>query len=285
MALPSLLDVYEQGRAAAVPDDVASAAATAALLPAAVAGVLWGLLTWSGERSPSVAAQGRPVSAGLLAVGVAAVAAVAIASRATSPAPSDQQYTAFVRLGVEPQGSGSLAAPSSRLASGAGHPLRLLAHRLEHVPRRPGLGIGAGNYDVPYFAQRATAEDVRQPHSLELQALGELGVVGAALLLVFLAGLGLGACARRAARMSASARFLAVAGTGAVVAWLVHTSVDWIHLLPGVTGVALALGAVLLVRRPDALDGRPVIASGAGRGGCAWLAMALIVAIGLAPPA
>ena len=28
--------------------------------------------------------------------------------------------------------------------------------------------------------------------------------------------------------------------------WLVHTSVDWIHLIPGVTGTALAAAAVLL---------------------------------------
>ncbi len=31
-----------------------------------------------------------------------------------------------------------------------------------------------------------------------------------------------------------------------MTAWLVHTSVDWIHLLPGVTGIALIAAAVLL---------------------------------------
>jgi Flp pilus assembly protein TadD len=30
------------------------------------------------------------------------------------------------------------------------------------------------------------------------------------------------------------------------VAWLVHTSVDWMHLIPGLTGIALAAVAVLL---------------------------------------
>ena len=49
------------------------------------------------------------------------------------------------------------------------------------------------------------------------------------------------------------------------------------------SGVALALGAVLLVRRPDAPEARPVIASGAGlRRLRPGLATALIVAIGLA---
>ncbi len=38
-----------------------------------------------------------------------------------------------------------------------------------------------------------------------------------------------------------------MAGIGAFVAWLVQTSVDWLHLLPGVTAVALAAAAVLFV--------------------------------------
>ena len=37
---------------------------------------------------------------------------------------------------------------------------------------------------------------------------------------------------------------------GILVAWLVHTSVDWIHLLPGVTAIAI-VAAVCLVRRPE----------------------------------
>ena len=42
-----------------------------------------------------------------------------------------------------------------------------------------------------------------------------------------------------------------------VVAWLVHTSVDWIHLLPGVTGVALVGRRV---PRPRARSGRRTVA-------------------------
>jgi tetratricopeptide (TPR) repeat protein len=113
--------------------------------------------------------------------------------------------------------------------------------------------VGAGNYDKPYFERRATTEDVRQPHSIELQALAELGLLGAGLLLAFIAGLGWAAWRlAAAARTSESARFLAVAASGAVTAWLVHTSVDWIHLIPGVTGMALVAGATLLVAPDDA---------------------------------
>jgi tetratricopeptide (TPR) repeat protein len=38
---------------------------------------------------------------------------------------------------------------------------------------------------------------------------------------------------------------LTVAAAGAFTAWFVHTSVDWLQLMPGLTGVALAGAAVL----------------------------------------
>jgi len=45
------------------------------------------------------------------------------------------------------------------------------------------------------------------------------------------------------------------------VAWLVHTSVDWIHLLPGVTGMALAALAVLVMSGQEPRRPRPRLAS------------------------
>jgi cytochrome c-type biogenesis protein CcmH/NrfG len=50
----------------------------------------------------------------------------------------------------------------------------------------------------------------------------------------------------RRAGSSLLERTLSVAALGTFVGWLVHTSVDWIHLLPGVTAVALCAAAVLL---------------------------------------
>jgi tetratricopeptide (TPR) repeat protein len=40
-------------------------------------------------------------------------------------------------------------------------------------------------------------------------------------------------------------RGLAVGAGGVFLVWLVHTSVDWLHLIPGVTGIALCAAAVL----------------------------------------
>ena len=41
-------------------------------------------------------------------------------------------------------------------------------------------------------------------------------------------------------------RGLAVAAGGTFAVWLVHTSVDWLHLIPGLTGIALCSAAVLV---------------------------------------
>ena len=74
-----------------------------------------------------------------------------------------------------------------------------------------------------YFERRSTTEDVQQPHSLELQVLSELGVVGALLLACVLVGAGWGASRmhRRAARY-ALWRALMVGALGMFAAWLVN---------------------------------------------------------------
>jgi len=135
----------------------------------------------------------------------------------------------------------------SRFTSGAGNRYdywRVAARQFEDQPVR---GIGAGNYDRTYFLERQTSEDIKQPHSLPLQALAELGLVGGLALLLFLGAVVAGFVRRaRAARTSASDLGLAVAGGGMFLVWLVHTSVDWLHLIPGLTGIALCGAAVLV---------------------------------------
>ncbi len=141
----------------------------------------------------------------------------------------------------------------------------------------PLIGVGAGNYPRSYYERRATTEDIEQPHSLELQVLSELGLVGALLLLAFLAGVVWGALRmRRRAARSTLARGLMVAAVGAFSAWLVQTSVDWMHLLPGLSAIALAAIAVLIWPRAKGaraktaastfvqreLAGRPALALG-----------------------
>ena len=119
----------------------------------------------------------------------------------------------------------------------------------------PLHGVGAGNYDRTYFLERRTTEDIRQPHSIELQALSELGSWGLPHSRCSWERCCSGSRGEREPRASSlEARGLAVAAGGAFLVWLVHTSVDWLHLIPGVTGLALASAAVLVGpwRRPAA---------------------------------
>jgi hypothetical protein len=159
-----------------------------------------------------------------------------------------RQYDTFVHPG-SPQN----AASTSRLISGTGYRYDYWRIAWFDFKEHPWDGVGAGNYDVSYFKRRASQENVRQPHSLELQVLGETGIVGGLALLAFVGGVYLGAARRlKLARVNPVQRTMLVSGLGGFTAWLVHTSGDWMALLPGLTGMALCGAAVL-----TAYDGSP----------------------------
>jgi tetratricopeptide (TPR) repeat protein len=256
VASPVLLDVWTAGRAGDVPAGTAQAAARAAALAAVIAGAVWGLAALAAGRLGPRRPRARTAVAALLAVAVVAGAGVAIAEHAAIGREVDRQFTAFTRAGAVAGDGGA-----TRLASGSGNRYDYWRVAVDVWRDHPVAGVGAGNYEQEYFLRRRTTEDVQQPHSLELQVLSELGLAGLVPLGALLLALGLGAAAlARAARTSAAAAFQAVAAIGCVAAWLVHTSVDWLHLLPGVTGVALASAVVLVRRRApmaEALAQRP----------------------------
>jgi tetratricopeptide (TPR) repeat protein len=246
-AMPALLDVYRGGTA---PDELRSAAG-ALLLAALAAGAIWAALVAFEQRAGASGLRlRRAVAAGVACLALVA-AAFGVASADRIGTFLDTQYTAFVTLG------GTQGEPTaSRLATGAGNRYDYWRIAVDTWQAHPIAGVGAGGYDKPYFAQRRTSEDIRQPHSLPLQVLAELGIVGgvlfAAALVLIVAG------TWRRIRDGGRAPVV-VAGLGVVVAWLVHTSVDWMHLLPGLTGVAL-LGAAVLLRPADRGDGGDAVA-------------------------
>jgi hypothetical protein len=106
----------------------------------------------------------------------------------------------------------------------------------------PWLGSGAGTYERAWLANPKSHFSVKDAHGLYIETLAELGPIGLLLLLGALL-LPLVLTVRRGATP-------AVAGAaGASGAYLVHAGVDWDWELAGVTAVALALGALLLVER------------------------------------
>jgi O-Antigen ligase len=245
-------------------------AAVAIVAGALAAGVAWMFVVLAVHRLAPAGSRARArlrqlASAALAALGLAAAVAIgsgagAIGNRIHS------QYEAFVHLSSAPGGT--------RLFSGAGDRYDYWRVALVEFRSAPVGGVGAGNYQPGYYRHRKTTEAITQPHSLELQTLAELGLVGGLLLAAFLGAvaIGLGRTAR-AARHDLLARGTAVAAGGTFTVWLVQTSVDWMHLIPGLTAMALG-AAVALVARPSAATGAL-----AGRARVATIAAAAAIAI------
>jgi UDP-GlcNAc:undecaprenyl-phosphate GlcNAc-1-phosphate transferase len=284
-----LVAIYHAGVTGTPAASTTSAAhhAGAAIVLASVAvGGVWGLCTAAARiadlgrwRDPFR----RSVTVGLALV----VAAALVVSTIKEHALGNQinaQYHAFVHLS-EPASAGA-SQDTSRLLSGAGNRYEYWRVAWSTWRAHPLDGTGGGGFVPTWFAHRAILEDVAQPHSLELQALSETGLVGTGLLLVFLAGVGAGVWRlSRIARTSSLARVCAVAGAGGFSAWLVQTSTDWIHYLPGITGAALCLGAVLVAVPRLPAEGRlevaPPVARPRGRRALSITAAAGIAALAL----
>ncbi len=281
-AAPDLLHVYDNTTAGVVSVEAGHAAGRAALLAAIVAGVAWGGLTLAWElvasRRPWTS-KARSTGSWLLVIPIMIALVVAVGSAHRIDRSVSHQWHAFTNLATPSYGGGAASADQSRLLSGSGNRYDYWRIAWRVWREHPVLGVGAGNYARSYYQQRATTEDIEQPHSIELQALSELGILGALLLAGFIAGIAWGAVRMRpAARRSAVTRSVMVGAVGAFVAWLAQASVDWMQLLPGLTAIAIAAAAVIVrPRRPPrpaeatsrnprfgkTLAGRPALALGA----------------------
>jgi UDP-GlcNAc:undecaprenyl-phosphate GlcNAc-1-phosphate transferase len=247
VAADRVVHVYSTGQAGSLAPTVAHHAVVATLLGAAIAGVAWGLLVaLTGPTGRASARQSTLLRRAATAAAVCVLAAPVLAAgiRASSLEYTlKTQWHAFVHL--SDSGSSSSSA-QTRLFSGAGNRYDYWRVAWKLFEDHPLAGVGAGNYPQYYYLDRRTQEAIENPHSLELQILSELGIVGAALLALFVFGVGLGIRRIRAVgRQSPAARTAMVAAIGATVVWFVNTSGDWMHLLPGVTAIALCAVAVL----------------------------------------
>ena len=244
----SVLNVYSVGQAGAGLTSAAHDAALAILVAAAGVGVIWaGIVGLAGaiERRGARAAGLLERTATALAILLVTVPIAAAVVRSSSIERTVRnQWNAFVHL--SDAGSASPGAAETRLLSGGGNRYDYWRIAWHVFTAHPVAGVGAGNYAESYYRERRTQESIENPHSLELQTLSELGVIGVLLLVLGLGGVALGLFRTRAvARSSPAVRTTMVAATGVVVVWLVDASGDWMHLLPGVTAVALLAAAVL----------------------------------------
>ncbi|MEX0675138.1 MAG: O-antigen ligase family protein [Gaiellaceae bacterium] len=110
----------------------------------------------------------------------------------------------------------------------------------------PLLGQGAGTYARELISATGDLSLPANAHSLYLETLAELGIVGLALLLAFLA-------------LTLARALAAPAAAVVVVAWAIHAGVDWDWQLPAATLPAvLAAGTLTRTARPLGLVVAPV---------------------------
>jgi hypothetical protein len=135
-----------------------------------------------------------------------------------------------------------LSGGATRLASLRSNRYDYWSVALRAFGTEPLRGVGAAGWQVYWLRWRTIPEGAHDAHSLELQTLAELGVVGLALLLLFIAGVALGAW--RALRTATPP----AAAVAALVTYLIHSPLDWDWQMPALTLIAILLaGKVLAV--------------------------------------
>jgi UDP-GlcNAc:undecaprenyl-phosphate GlcNAc-1-phosphate transferase len=260
--------VYTIGGAAPLPASLVHHAAVAILLAAAGAGIAWLIIVATVDALSADGGHERTLRrlATVVAIAVVLAPLAVVAVRLPSLQRSARaQWHAFVNLSA----TGSSAQIQTRLFSGSGDRYDYWRVAWQTFTDDPLAGVGAGNYRQSYYLHRRTAEAIQNPHSIELQTLSELGLIGAVLLAAFVGGIALAAVRlRRTARHCAEARGVLVAAIGTTVVWFVDTSGDWMHLIPGVAAIALcAVAALLVPSGTGSSPGVPSVAAGPSAAG------------------
>jgi hypothetical protein len=160
-------------------------------------------------------------------VAVAAVAVLVVLAGAIAIAGSGKESTDVPRS----------AARITRVETNRGHYWRVA---LDAFRRHPLNGIGTASFGVEWTRERGRDQSARDAHSLYVETLAELGLVGFLLLLAFVGSLSfatLGAARERP-------RDAGVAAAAAVLAaFVIHVGLDWDWEMPSVVLVPLILCA------------------------------------------
>jgi O-Antigen ligase len=203
----------------------------------------------------------RLPSRGLLVAIVASLAALVAVGGVAAGVPHKLrgQYENFTKKGeVDPAGS------SRDRLSDVGNNGRLDHWRvaLKGFDASPLHGSGAGTYANLWARDRPEGFDVTDGHSLYLETMGELGIVGLGLIVTLVLAL-LGGALRR---VRGPDRAMAGAVAAIVLMWAVRAGIDWDWEMPVVTVWALLAGGALLARPAAAeLPGGGLVPGRVGR--------------------
>jgi O-antigen ligase len=231
------------------------------------AGGLTAVLPAAARRMPPVRPSRR---ARLAALAAALVGAIAVAAALGALGWISREYRSFTSGSVVPG-----AAPTRERLSSASNNGRLELWRvaLHGFDAHPLDGLGAGTYVLHWQRNRPSPVVVQNAHSLYLETLDELGLVGICALVIFLGALLLAVV--RAVRAGPE-RAIAAIAFATLVGWAAHAAIDWDWQMPVVTVPVLALAAAAGARPSSGPVAAPRVAP--------RIALAVgCVALGLAP--
>ena len=180
-----------------------------------------------------------PRQTALVAFGVTALLALVVAGAAGAPGRASDAWAEFRERSSPGKGT-------ERLGSAAGqNRYQLWSAAVKENASEPLTGTGSGTFEY-WWARNADVEEiVRDTHSLYLQTLGELGIVGLFLLGGFLVLVLGGGCVVLLGT-DAEERSLLAAALAGCVAFCITATFDWMWQLPVLPVAMLLLAAALL---------------------------------------
>ena len=269
---------------------VASQGRSAAALIAGIC-LLTGLVHWLSSRVSLPTPRLRIPRLALALGALLLVAAAVIAANPSERLDSFKQppRNPFARVESSSGSGGAGAADAPRLSPTSRHLLSSTGNgrwpfwgaAVDEFQTHPVVGRGPGSYEAWWAQHGSVSYFTRHAHSLYLETLGELGLVGLALLAGFLLT-GLISGARRLRSAGAQDRNVIAALAALVVAFGFAAGIDWIWQLtvvPVVAVVALALLAgPATATSTEAATRRRGLGAGSARAGVVAVALCLIAA-------
>jgi hypothetical protein len=195
-----------------------------------------------GDRRPGWTRISR--SSAVAATAAAAVVLVIAAVALGAPGRVSNGWDEF-------KGGGGPGSGAGRLGSVAGQSrYQLWSAAVRENRTKPLTGTGAGSFEFWWARDGDTDESVRDTHSLYLQTLGELGIVGLALLAAFLLAI-LAGGVRGLLVVSSRERPLLAAALAGFLAFCITAIFDWMWQLPALPVAMLLLASILVMRPAD----------------------------------
>jgi len=288
-ALPAVLYVQAHNSIADSIDNQAAVDQGVTVLAILLAGIalalaLFAALRWAERREGGLTGRALELSRNRTALGwiAAAIAVVAIgAAVAVGGRAWDQFSSSDVQFPENP------ASHFSQFNGAGRHDFYRVA--LDSFGEKPLFGSGAGTYQFSWERHRSIDQPVHDTHSLYLEELSELGLLGGLLVLALVGGLlWTGFSAWRAAADPQRERYAAL--FAACLAFAVSTGLDWFWEIAGLGAVFFLAAGELVAARCAQLSAPPGLET-TGEGeerrfglAVAALAIAWISAIALVGP-